>query len=729
MTKRRIIILGGGIGGLTTAYYLSRTPELRDRFDVTVHQMGWKLGGKISSGRDELGRNLEHGLHIWFGCYDNAFRMLQEIYARHEPPPGSPFRTWRDVVSAQDFTPIGVRIGEKWGFASIEWPRNDATPGEARLFPTLSEMFTQIINAALILIERSWLGNPPTTLPQQNDLLARLLQLVETGKEPADKATAKDLLGSLKEGSLSGNALARLLHGSMKTLGAGAVNPDRQILHDLAEMTRHLRDGILTSEAGKLTDEATATIFREAFHIGLTLIAGALLDVILEDKPLEALDDIEFRAWLLKHHADPTIVAQSSVVRALYDTAFFYEDGDPAKPTVGAGCAIGVILRLVATYKGSMAWELQGGMGDVFIAPLYQRLLEQGVHFEFFSKVTEITPAADRNAIASVNVIKQAEMLPGYALLKRFDGIDCWLAEPDWAHLKDGERLKAAGVDFESHWCAEPPVATRTLHRGADFDDVVLAMPVGTWKKLNDEAGPCDALLARGGPFADFTTALGIVPTIAVQLWTSVDAKTMGWVGTRPAVVAGPEPICVWADMSQVLRTETPMVPPALGLHYLCGTYPTQLYARPSRETDTPAIAEAEVKAMALKFLQRDAGSYWPLSVAAQDFHWSFLADPSGGEGKARLAAQYIRANIDPSECCVRSDVGTTKFRLHPDETGFDGLWLAGESTRNGFNATCVEATVMSGMAAANRIGGLGLDIVGYDFPRWKPSFFARRTP
>ena len=30
MSRRRIAILGGGIGGLTTAYHLSRTPELRD---------------------------------------------------------------------------------------------------------------------------------------------------------------------------------------------------------------------------------------------------------------------------------------------------------------------------------------------------------------------------------------------------------------------------------------------------------------------------------------------------------------------------------------------------------------------------------------------------------------------------------------------------------------------------------------------------------------------------
>jgi hypothetical protein len=132
---------------------------------------------------------------------------------------------------------------------------------------------------------------------------------------------------------------------------------------------------------------------------------------------------------------------------------------------------------------------------------------------------------------------------------------------------------------------------------------------------------------------------------------------------------------------------------------------------------------------MALKFLDRDAGIYWPLAVGDNGFHWSMLADSAGRKDAARLSAQYIRTNIDPTECCVRSDVGTTKFRLGPDESGFDGLWLAGESTRNGFNATCVEATVMSGMAAANAIGGLGLEIVGYDFPRLKPTDFLRRTP
>ena len=64
-----MVILGGGMGALTTAYELSATPELQARYDVTVYQVGWRLGGKGASGRGPHSRIQEHGLHIWMGCY------------------------------------------------------------------------------------------------------------------------------------------------------------------------------------------------------------------------------------------------------------------------------------------------------------------------------------------------------------------------------------------------------------------------------------------------------------------------------------------------------------------------------------------------------------------------------------------------------------------------------------------------------------------------------------
>ncbi|NJP08916.1 MAG: NAD(P)-binding protein [Leptolyngbyaceae cyanobacterium RU_5_1] len=49
--KTKIAVLGGGMGSLAAAFELSNTPELRSRYEITVYQLGWRLGGKGASGR------------------------------------------------------------------------------------------------------------------------------------------------------------------------------------------------------------------------------------------------------------------------------------------------------------------------------------------------------------------------------------------------------------------------------------------------------------------------------------------------------------------------------------------------------------------------------------------------------------------------------------------------------------------------------------------------------
>jgi uncharacterized protein with NAD-binding domain and iron-sulfur cluster len=54
--REKIAILGGGIGSLTAAYELA----VQDRYDITVYQMGWRLGGQGASGRNRaLGDRIE----------------------------------------------------------------------------------------------------------------------------------------------------------------------------------------------------------------------------------------------------------------------------------------------------------------------------------------------------------------------------------------------------------------------------------------------------------------------------------------------------------------------------------------------------------------------------------------------------------------------------------------------------------------------------------------------
>jgi hypothetical protein len=124
----------------------------------------------------------------------------------------------------------------------------------------------------------------------------------------------------------------------------------------------------------------------------------------------------------------------------------------------------------------------------------------------------------------------------------------------------------------------------------------------------------------------------------------------------------------------------------------------------------------AELRSQALRWLNTESSALWPVADNGTRFNFDVLTDCAGGTGVARFDAQFLRANIDPTECCVLSSAGTTQYRLHPEESGFTNLILAGEATRHGFNTTAIEGAVMSGLAASRAICGLPATIVGYDF-------------
>ena len=82
----RVLIVGGGPSGLATAFHL--TNQQSTPFEVEVATVGWRLGGKCHTGRNDTSgfgmRIEEHGLHAMFGWYDNTFDMLRQVY--HEAP-------------------------------------------------------------------------------------------------------------------------------------------------------------------------------------------------------------------------------------------------------------------------------------------------------------------------------------------------------------------------------------------------------------------------------------------------------------------------------------------------------------------------------------------------------------------------------------------------------------------------------------------------------------------
>lgn len=680
MSKTRVAILGGGFGGLTAAYELTRTAALRDRFAVTLYQQGWRLGGKCASARDAQGRILEHGLHFWFGCYDNAWAMLREVYEAWDKPPGCPFRTGLDAFTAQSFTPIGQKIGDRWSYFPLRWPTNSDRRGEGQVALSLRGMLTELVRL-LHLVGGTALAARPAATPTGHAGLAEDAQAFLAG--------ARTLGGELE------SALHRV---------AAAATDDLELLAGLEQLRDHGR----TLPQALLDRAPGGHLVRDALHVGAAFARGLLVDVILRGHSLDALDQEEFRAWLIGHGGDPALIAETSLVRAIYDCCFWYEDGDVTRPSVGAGTAIRVILRIVTTYKEAVMFTLEAGMAEAVVAPLHEVLLARGVEFRFFHRARSLQLDDSGTQIARILLDRQAEVLGGaYRPTKVIDGLVTWPAEPFWDQLRDGDRLRREGVNFESAWCPEPPVGQATLEAGRDFDHVVLGVSLGAFKPLAAGVpGMCDELIAASPRFAAMAHGIGIVPTFAAQVWCGPTMAELGWPGDPPATVAGPEPLPVWADMSQLLPRESGHAPGGRrpgSLHYLCGTLGTALYARPPGETGTPALALAMAERHAAAYL-RDFGTVlWPGSAGL-------------GGPEAAVADRYVRANVDPTECCPGSAAGEVPLRLKSDETGFTNLALAGCYVRTGLNSTCVEAAVMSGMMAARAISGSPREILGEHF-------------
>ena len=79
-----------------------------------MYQRGWRLGGKGASSRGVNGRIEEHGLHVWLGYYDNAFRLVRDVY--DELDRATPIPTARSQPGAtRSAPPSDVGVGDGFG--------------------------------------------------------------------------------------------------------------------------------------------------------------------------------------------------------------------------------------------------------------------------------------------------------------------------------------------------------------------------------------------------------------------------------------------------------------------------------------------------------------------------------------------------------------------------------------------------------------------------------------
>ena len=635
MSRRRVHVLGGGVAGLTAAWHLCDTPEKRERYEVVVHQMGWRLGGKLASARDRSRRhrNLEHGLHVWFGFYENAFGLMRQVYDAWRAPEGCPIARFEDAFIPHSYTPIGFRSPSgKAEPLDITWPTNADEPGrgQVRLTPwgavtQLVSLCSRVLSAAFHRpIEHAWKPSA-VALKCMERLQARAAQMVD---HPVDLMAWRGLLA----------ALDRALQGRTRRLTPETVDSFPVIA--LLDVVIALLTAMVDPDDG-----------------------------VVADWNLDRWNHLELRELLKAHGGDPDVVDNWSGLRMIYDSTFQYRGGDPEQPDFAAGAGARVVLRTMTTYKGAVLYHLAAGAGETVISPMYEVLRSRGVRFEFFHDVEHLH--ADNGHIRAVTIRQQADN-EGFQPTFVHRGLVCW-----------PESSEVPG-ELERRWNRPEGVGTLTLREGQDYDDLVLAIPLGALRHRRI----CEELRVHR-PFSDMLDAPTLVPTASLQLWMRPALAELGWTGGRPALVGWTHPLAIWADMSHILPLEDDGG--HASLHYLCGPLHTDLYAA---EESPVKRAKTLARARIVKQLHRDPP--WP-SDEAPDEH-------------------YLRVNIDPTECVVGSPKGAVPKRLRAGESGFVNLAIAGAWTKTGVDASCVEAAVMSGMQAARHITGEDLEVVGEDF-------------
>ena len=734
--KRKVAIIGAGPSGLAAAIGLSG-PEVRHRFEVHVYQLGWRAGGKASTGRnaDKCNRVEQNGSHYLFGCYHNSFAVVRQAFKELGPDAG--FGTLTD-----NFTPCSVLVGSaRPGHAGerepafIFFPTNLAQPGTggkyAQPFDYLLMVFQLVLSLVLGLLNQS---GDPTLAPRLVGALFPLCPFME--KRPARRVWGKTMRALLFLPALLINRLVfpevrRFLTAALQ-LAIGRWDEERkrrlhnrllEVLGQLAHWSREaarrfwarLRAWFASNGVGWGWDARLGRMATLA-ELSTTVWIGMLDGTLWRPGALEGIDREDFRDWLRRHGCREE-ACQSVFVKCWYDAVIAYQEGDPERPRMSAAVALHAIFRAFGTYKGNFAYQMVHEMGDAWVGPIVQMLINRGVKFHFFHRVWDLLPGTDpagRPVVDGIVIEKQLEDTSGHDLFTKLGktGRKVWPRRP---MFRGEPRIDLALRGLDDFY-GEDSGRREKLVRGQDFDDIVCTIPADA---LPHQAPSCFATQEKWRTMVQHVDS---AESVSLRIWFAWKLHRLGWPFPEPILSGFSWPFSTWEDNGQSLGHEefsdgTP--PQAIATVFGSLKAPKKPLPRGPEADKLILRQQASAVRHARRFFEKQAGGLWPGlygtdgSLLYQAFYSSADAQAELEPDRARARWQLLRANTGPLERYVLALPGTLQYRLRADETGFRNLVFAGDWTRNGLEVGCAEGAVMSGLQAARALCDHPADIVG----------------
>lgn len=681
--KTKIAVLGGGAAAMATVWGITSSPDWDKRYEITVYQMGWRLGGKCASGRDPDNhyRNYEHGLHILGGFYHNSLRMLRECYGAWKTFPNH--ITFDDALSPQSLVHVADKVDGQWQTIACPFPTNkrELGVGETELRP---------YEAARALLE--WIFGGSTAKKKTMH-----------GLESALGASKNELTDTL-------SAIGAIMPPRDPIAITDAKADELTALLDKAISFTKKTDAKTSLEAMTKKTAADAKFdYWMMLQVGLVFARGIIADRLWLHG-FDRVNNEDSLDWMRRHGASEE-VATTVYCRAGYDYAFAYKDGDGStwkNAKMAAGAGLRGTLRMMLTYHKAVFVHMNGGMGEIIFTPLYQVLKDRGVNFRFFHRIDALELDKTGHWVSAIRCTVQAKVKAGAANYDPLAGYQppvakgkkakerkYWPLHPLYDQL-DKPTIPAAHAEdvYEAPWSTTNNSASLKLERGKDFDVVVLGISVGALNSI------CTDLAAKHPRWKQMLAAQHAIQTISAQVWLSEATSALGWGGGPTVLTSFEQPYATWADMHHMVAYEADDGAGCKDLAYFCGTLPR--VGGPMDDT-YPAKSRAKLETVTRDWVNAHIETLWPGAVAT----------PGGGFKTALELDRYVRANCLPSDGYVLSMPGSIDARMRTDETGIANLRLAGDWTRNGADTGSFENAVMSGLQCSRAICGHPKRIVG----------------
>lgn len=692
---RKLAVFGGGLGSLSAVFALTELPDWRRRFEITVYQIGWRLGGKARSGRNLRvhARSESLGHHVWYGWYANAFALARRVYAETRRPPGAPLATFKEAFRPCDN--LLLRTGDPSGPAwSIGLPRSEALPGDGAAVPTVWGFAQTLLLWAIDCIPRlhpaypTWAAIVPRWPDASRALLPALMR-----RAGGQGVRAYD---GFDPQSPEYDALLR--RAATAAHGEDAPKTSRQ-RRAWAQPLTHCGEQSLRALVGLGAREHHPQ-FTTMVDLALATARGILHDG-LDRAGFSAIDDLDLRDWLRRHGAAEESLA-SAVLTSLYADHLSYESGDVGRPAGAAGALLRAALRRYLGFSGALYYTPAAGLGEVLFAPLYRLLRDRGVTFHFFHKLKHLCPDRRGSAVSAAVVGRQIELAPGageYEPLIKVKGLPCWPSRPLYSQIVLGDDPVIQAIDFESN--DSPEVEEVVLRAGVDFDDLLLAIPppalAGAARELAASEPRWELLLERTHSVAAMGAQLWLSPTWAQLLGGSPRAGAGGIAQTE---------LPRWVNLSTAAAYE------AWPREHWPGAIASLSGPRPERAADG---SREPVRDIAETWLKSHPRALWPEATlsGAHEFNWELLLDPQGRVAEHRLAAQHCWSTSNASDRQIVTLPGDPRHRLAAADSGFRNLYLAGDWVGGGLDLACAEGAVVAGLQAARALSGEPIAIHG----------------